>query len=84
MLLQMILEGTSLSLAADNQIKNTALQLSQLIKFNALKRQRDQKFVNLRHQSSQITALPVYTGLLLHSSTQKKSIIDKVLVLGLS
>ena len=36
MLVQMTLEGTSLSLAADNQNNNIALQLSQLIKFNAL------------------------------------------------
>ena len=49
MLVQMIHEGTSLSLAADNQTNNTALQLSQLIKFNALKRQQDQKVVNVHH-----------------------------------
>ena len=36
------------------------------------------------HRSSQITALPVYTGLLLHSRTRKKSIINKVSALGLS
>ena len=84
MLVQMILERTSLYLAADNQTKNIALQLSQLIKVNALKRQRDQKVANVHHQSSQITALPIYTGLLLHSRTQKKSIINKVLALDLS
>ena len=49
MLVQMILEGTSLSLAADNQTKNSALQLSQLIKFIGLKRQQDEKVVNVRH-----------------------------------
>ena len=45
MLVQMILEGKSLSLAADNQTKNIVLQLSQLITLSALKRQRDQKVV---------------------------------------
>ena len=64
----------SLSLAAGNQTKNIALQLSQLIKFNALKRKRDQKVVNVRHRLSQITALPVYTGLFLHSRTREKSV----------
>ena len=70
----MILQGTTVSLAAENQTKNIALQLSQLIKFNALKRQRqrDQKVVNVRHRSFQITALPVYTGLLLHSRSTEK------------
>ena len=68
----------------DNQNKNTALQLSQLIKVNALKSQREQKVVNVRHRSFQNTALPVNTGLLLHLCTQKKSIINKVLTLGLS
>ena len=84
MLSQMIPDGTSLSLAADNQNKNTAFQLSQLIKFNALKRQQEQKVINVRHRSFQNTTLPVNTGLLLHSWTQKKSIINKVLTLGLS
>ena len=74
MLVQMILEGTNLSLATDNQTNNTALQLSQLIKFNALKRQQDQKVINARHRPSQITTLPVYTGLLLHSRTHGLSI----------
>ena len=57
MLVQMILEGASLSWAADNQIKNIALQLSQLIKFNALKRQGDQMIANVRHRSFQIAVL---------------------------
>ena len=43
----MIFECASLSLAADNQAKNIALQLSQLIKFNARKRQQDQKVINV-------------------------------------
>ena len=68
----------------DNQNKNTALQLSQLMKVNALKSQREQKVANVRHQSFQNTAIPVNNGLLLHSCTQKKSIINKVLTLGLS
>ena len=68
----------------DNQNKNTALQLSQLIKVNALKSQREQKVVNIRHRSFQNTALPVNTSFLLHSCTQKKSTINKVLTLGLS
>ena len=67
----------------DNQNKNTALKLSQLIKVNALKIQREQK-VDVRHRSFQNTALPVNTGLLLQSCTQKKSTINKVLTLGLS
>ena len=67
MLSQMIPDGTSLSLAADNQNKNTALQLSQLIKFNALKRQQEQNVVNVHHRSFQYTTLPVNNGLLLHS-----------------
>ena len=57
LLIQMMLESTRLFLAADNQTKSIALQLSQLIKFSALKKQRDQKVVHVRHPSSQITAL---------------------------
>ena len=55
-LVQMILEGTSLSLA----------QFFQLIKFNTLKWQRDRRVVNVRHWFSQITALPFYTGVLIN------------------
>ena len=38
----------------------------------------------MHYQSSQITALLVYTGLLMHSHTRKKSTINKVSALGLS
>ena len=81
-LVQMILESKSLFLAADNETKNIALQLSHLINFNALKKQLDQKVTNVCYRSSQISALPVYTGLLLRSRTQKNGIIDKVSALG--
>ncbi len=38
LLMQMILEGTSISLTTDNKTRDIALSISQLIKFNAIKK----------------------------------------------
>ena len=85
MLLQMILEGTNIIASNnDNKTRDIALQIAQLVKFNAIKKVRESNVKNIRHSEIQETALPVYTGQLVHSQTRKKSIIDKLYSLGLS
>ena len=84
MLLQMILEGTNIIASKnDNKTRDIALQIAQLVKFNAIKKVRESNVKNIRHSEIQETALPVYTGLLVHSQTRKKSIIDRLYSLGL-
>ena len=45
MLLQMMLEGTNVSLLVDN--KTRAVGLSQLVKFNVIKRMREQSVLHV-------------------------------------
>ena len=81
----MILEGTNIIASNnDNKTRDIALQIAQLVKFNAIKKVRESNVKNIRHSEIQETALPVYTGQLVHSQTRKKSIIDKLYSLGLS
>ena len=72
MLLQIILEGTNVSLLDDNKTRNIAVGLSQLVKVNAIKRKREQSVLYARHKYSQETPLTVYIGLYIHSKSRKK------------
>ena len=57
MLLQMILEGTNVSLLDDNKTRDTAVGLSQLVKFNVIIRKREQSVLHVRHKNPQETPL---------------------------
>ena len=66
------------------------MSVSQLIMFNAIKRRRNslqdvaQKSVVVRHSIDRETPLPVYMGLMLHSVTRKKKLVERCHKLGLS
>ena len=81
MLLQMMLEGTNVSLLVDN--KTRAVGLSQLVKFNVIKRMREQSVLHVRHKNPRETPLTVYIGLYIHSKTRKRSMRNKFSSLGL-
>ena len=72
MQLQMILEGTNVSLLDDSETRNIAVGLSQLVKFNAIKRKYEQSVLHERHKNSKETPLTVYIGLYTHSKTRQK------------
>ena len=66
-LLQMILEGINVSLLYDNKTRDVAIGLCQLVKFNAIKRKREQSVLHVQHKNSQEkTLLTVYIGLYIH------------------
>jgi len=85
-LVSMLLEGTG---TLDSNDSQAALSISQLITFNAVKRKRKIVASNsgqgsyVRHPLTQETPLPIYLGLVLHSATCKKKLIDKCFKLGL-
>ena len=64
--------------------RTAACSIAQLIRFNSVKRQRPNTPAHTRHQVSHETPLTVYVGLMLHSATRKKSLVDKMNSLGLS
>ena len=63
MLLQMLLEGTNVSLLDDNKTRDIVVGLSQLIKSNAINRKREQSVLHVRRKSSRETPLTVYNEL---------------------
>ena len=84
----MILEGPNIkNQNGQEQVGiNVALMLSQLLIFNAVKRQRDPTSGNTatRHSLMRETPLSIYVGLVLHAETRKKKLVDKFYRLGLS
>ena len=80
----MILEGKKINSESSYANNQVAISLAQLIKFNIVKRKRRETRICPRHTLSQKTPLPVYLGLMIHSTTRVKGIIEKLAMLGLS
>lgn len=87
-LVNMILEGPIVK--NKNEQDSTGMKagemISQLLIFNAVKRQRDPQSdaTATRHDVNREPPLPVYLGLLVHAETRKKTLVDKLYRLGLS
>lgn len=77
----MLLEGPGVCHSRNNQ---AALSIAQLLVFNSVKRAHSVSASSVRHNLSQETPLPIYVGLMLHSATRKKKLVDRCSALGLS
>ena len=82
----MVLRGTNIQTDADNSsTKQADLTISQLIMCNSYIRQRkDRKSIAAYNSEVREMPIAVYLGLLLHSQTCQKNLIDKLYSLGLS
>lgn len=67
-----------------NNISNAALSIAQLVRFNCVRKERQDPTKAPRHVLQRETPLPLYIGLMLHSQTGGASIINKLFNLGLS
>ena len=83
-LLRMIVEGININSEPSHAANHAALSLAQLIEFNGVKRKGRETAICRRHTLSRETPLPVYLGLMVHSKTRMKIIIEKLAKLGLS
>ena len=86
-LIRMILEGTNIactdhpeSISGRNTIANV---ISQLVAFNSVRLNSGSSSA-VRHSEERETPLPIYLGLMIHATTRKRDIIDKLHKLGLS
>ena len=80
-LVSMIMEGPNM--ASKPLTKNQpALTLSQLLKYNSVKKQRQASIA--RHPRERETPMPIYVGLKIHSLTRSRELIDSFFSLGLS
>ena len=83
-LLRMIVEGININSEPSHAANHAALSLAQLIEFNGVKRKGRETAICRRHTLSRETPLLVYLGLMVHSKTRMKIIIEKLAKLGLS
>ena len=73
----MILYGPNIKTMSSHSWKLQAvLTLSQLIKFNSLARRRVDSSHSITHSEERETPLPQYLGILIHSRTCKKELVD--------
>jgi hypothetical protein len=82
-LLDMILHGTSMKKSTGNGISKTAQCLSQYIQFNTQTSTKERK-EGVRHIKDREPPLPVYLGLMIHSRTRSKELIEKLYGFSLS
>ena len=83
-LVALIMEGGSDQEKMSDTSMHVAGNIAQLIRFNATKRKRNEDVRHIRHSKDNEPPLPVYIGLLLHSKTRKKCLINDFAVEGLS
>ena len=76
MLNRVILEGTSWE-SDHGKGSNAARSITQLMIYNSTKGSRKQnKTGEVHHYQRRETALPMYLGLLIHSKTRKRDLVD--------
>ncbi len=83
-LVSLILEGTSQYDKISGNTQKIAINLSQLLRFNAVKSKRKMGDSHTRHSTTNEPPLPAKIGLLIHAKTRKKSIVDDLAAEGLS
>ena len=61
-----------------------ALTLSQLLLYNSSKRHRNEPTDSFRHNQQRETPVPISIGMMVHSKTRKRELVDILFSLGLS
>ena len=83
-LVSLVLEGTSQHQQVLRNAHAIAVNLSQLIRYNAVKTKRKLGDSHFRHSKANEPPLPIKTGLMIHSQTRKKSVVNDLEAAGLS
>jgi hypothetical protein len=82
----MVLDGPKINGVGsiDNSPMNAAqLSISQLLMFNTNVRRREGVSGIVRHNKQRETPLPVYLGMMIHTKTRKRELVDTLFDLGL-
>ena len=87
-LVTMIIKGTGIENFSKTdtehcEIDKAALSISQLVMFNSKEKSGGAPKQSRRHNLERETPLPVYLGVLLHTKTRKKGLVDALFELGL-
>ena len=79
-LVSVILDGPSIK----DQMTDTttaAVTIAQMLKFNSMKHMRKQSTSassTVRHRPAQETPVPIYVGMMLHTHTRKRELVDRL------
>ena len=84
----MILKGTGIQIGNDTdkehcEIDTAAQSISQLIVFNSKEKRGGTTRHNTRHNQEREPPLPIYLGVMLHTKTRRKGLVDALFELGL-
>lgn len=86
-LVAMVLYGPNIKTqSSSSSLPQPALTLSQLLTYNTLVRKRETSTTSrstTRHSQDRETPLPVYLGVMIHTKTRKRAIVDNLFDLGL-
>ena len=86
-LIRMILEGPNIKnhTNIEDDRSKAAYVLSQLLIFNSIRFSSTSSTTSvIRHNADRETPLPIYLGLMLHGTTRKRELVDKLHKLGLA
>ena len=83
-LISMILEGVAPGHEIPERLKKISTNLAQLIRFNSVKRTRNQNITDFRHSRNNEPPFPVKNGLFVYAKTRKKALVDRLAQEGLS
>ena len=83
-LVSMILEGGTVNRDLSESQQRIATNISELLRFNAVKRTRRSSAQNFHHSAENEPPLPVAVGLVVHSKTRKKALVETLHTEGLS
>ena len=83
-LVSMVLNGTNITTQPSSaSMPQPALTISQLLMFNCMACQRKTAAIT-RHSQERETPLPMYLGIMVHTKTRKRALVDSLFDLGLS
>lgn len=83
-LVGMIMNGPSITERSNSESLPAAqLSISHLLMYNSAVRRRKETAATARHSKLRETPLPVYLGVMLHTKTRKRELVDSLFNLGL-
>ena len=84
-LVSMVLNGPNIQEQSSSSTSQAVLTIAQLLMHNSMIRCREKKVTAIvKHSRERETPLPIYLGMLVHTKTRKRELVDQLFELGLS
>ena len=84
-LVSMVLNGPNIQGQSSSSTSQPVLTIAQLLMHNSMIRCREKKVTAIvKHSRERETPLPIYLGMMMHTKTRKRELVDQLFELGLS